>query len=185
MPNKVFSFVNLIKQNRHQPVGYFMSTVKKPSYLNFDIDSYPWKPDIDYRQFPEKYKVGKGEQGVLICQPYKAEIGQHWRFKSPEIAEASSRKIFAMFRAYLKANDFVGADMARKYLQMGYTRARRYANYKGGKKYDKDKDYQPLERGKGTEEKAAAAAIFYKVYKEAEADPLYAAMKKDWKKARG
>ncbi|MFF5380932.1 DUF4385 family protein [Pedobacter suwonensis] len=27
--------------------------------------------------------------------------------------------------------------MARKYLQMGYTRARRYANYKGGKKYDK------------------------------------------------
>ena len=25
--------------------------------------------------------------------------------------------------------------MARKFLQMGFTRARRYANYKGGKKY--------------------------------------------------
>ena len=27
-------------------------------------------------------------------------------------------------------------DMARKFLQMGYTRARRYANHRGGKKYD-------------------------------------------------
>lgn len=35
----------------------------------------------------------------------------------------------------MKENDFVGADMARKCLQMGYTRARRYANYPGGKKY--------------------------------------------------
>jgi hypothetical protein len=38
-----------------------------------------------------------------------------------------------MLRAYLKADDFGGADMARKILQMGYARARRYANYKGGK----------------------------------------------------
>lgn len=156
-----------------------------PSYLNFDIGSYPWKPDIDYRVHPERYRVGKGEQGVLICQPYKSEIGQHWRFKTPEIANQSSETIYNMFKNYLKTNDFVGADMARKYLQMGYTRARRYANYKGGKKYDKDKDYKPLERGTGSEEKAESAAIFYAAYKKAEADPTYAAMKRDLKKARG
>ena len=40
-----------------------------------------------------------------------------------------------MFLAYLREGDFVGADMARKFLQMGYTRARRYANHKGGRKY--------------------------------------------------
>ena len=40
-----------------------------------------------------------------------------------------------MFLDYLVADDFVGADMARKFIQMGYTRARRYANHKGGKKY--------------------------------------------------
>ncbi len=28
--------------------------------------------------------------------------------------------------------------MARKFLQMGYTRARRYANHKSGKKYSKE-----------------------------------------------
>ena len=54
----------------------------KPTYLNFDKDNYAWKSDIDYRLYPEKYKVGKGEQGVLICEPYKSEIGKHWRFKN-------------------------------------------------------------------------------------------------------
>ena len=28
--------------------------------------------------------------------------------------------------------------MARKFIQMGYTRARRYTNYKGGRKYNED-----------------------------------------------
>lgn len=75
--------------------------------------------------------VEKGEQGVLICQPYKSEIGIDWRFKAREIAEESAKKIYAQFLDYLQMGEFAGTDMARKYLQMGYTRARRYANYKG------------------------------------------------------
>ena len=27
---------------------------------------------VDFRQQPELYRVGKGEQGVLLVQPYKA-----------------------------------------------------------------------------------------------------------------
>ncbi|RZL69356.1 MAG: DUF4385 domain-containing protein [Pedobacter sp.] len=162
-----------------------MGKENQPSYLNFDLEKYPWKSDIDYRAHPELYKVGKGEQGVLICEPYKSEIGKHWRFKDSVIAKESSTKIYLMFQEYLKKNDFVGADMARKYLQMGYTRARRYANYKGGKKYDKNHDYALLARGTGEEEKAKAAAIFFKIYKQAEADEIYAQLKKDWKKNIG
>lgn len=162
-----------------------MNKDPRPSYLDFDIDSYPWKPDIDYREHPERYRVGKGEQGVLICQPYKAEIGQHWRFKTQEIATKSSNKIFEMFQQYLQQNDFVGADMARKYLQMGYTRARRYANYKGGIKYQKENNYKLNARGTGEAEKAAAAQIFYQKYKEAEAQPIYKHLKADWKKRYG
>lgn len=162
-----------------------MASERKPSYLDFDLDSYPWKPDIDYSKHPERYRVGKGEQGVLICEPYKSQIGPHWRFRTPEIATQSSEKILQMFNEYINQNDFVGADLARKYLQMGYTRARRYANYKGGKKYDKDRDYLPLERGTGSDEKAKSAQIFYLAYKTAEAHPVYARLKKEWKKARG
>ncbi|NEQ26896.1 MAG: DUF4385 domain-containing protein, partial [Microcoleus sp. SIO2G3] len=91
--------------------------------------------NIDFRQHPELYRVGKGEQGVLLVEPYKSEILQYWRFKTPEIARESSEKIYQMFLTYLEEDDFVGADMARKFLQMGYTRSRRYANHKSGRKY--------------------------------------------------
>jgi hypothetical protein len=90
---------------------------------------------IDFRLHPELYRVGKGEQGVLLVEPYKSEIIPFWRFKTPDIARESSEKIYEMFLDYLDQDDFVGADMARKFLQMGYTRSRRYANHKSGRKY--------------------------------------------------
>lgn len=158
---------------------------KKPSYLDFDKKSYAWRPDIDYRKQPEKYKVGKGEQGVLICEPYKSELTPHWRFKTPDIAKKSAATIYKMFLAYLRRDDFVGADMARKFLQMGYTRARRYANYKGGKKYDKKDGYKPLTRGTGDPVKAESAAIFYEIWQKAEAKPKYKKLKDQWKKDFG
>jgi len=91
---------------------------------------------LDLRKNPEFYAIGKGEQGVLLVEPYKSEILPHWRFKDPELAQLSAATIYKLFLDYLAANDFVGADMARKFLQMGYTRARRYTNYKGGRKYE-------------------------------------------------
>lgn len=161
------------------------SKTRRPSYLGFDKTKYAWKPDVDYRKHPELYRVGKGEQGVLICEPYKSELTPHWRFKTPDIAKASSAKIYKMFLAYLRTDDFVGADMARKFLQMGYTRARRYANYKGGKKYDKDHDYKPLDCGTGDPVKAESAAIFYDIWQKAEAKSKYKTMKDQWKKDHG
>jgi len=157
----------------------------KPSYLNFDKKDYAWKSTINYRDHPEQYRIGKGEQGVLICEPYKSELIPYWRFKTPDIAAESSRVIYGMFKAYLKNNDFVGADIARKFLQMGFTRARRYANYKGGKKYDKDNDYALNERNTGNPAKAKSASIFYKLWKKAEAHPVYAFRKLQWKTLYG
>jgi hypothetical protein len=68
---------------------------------------------------------------------------------------------------------------------MGYTRARRYANYKSGRKYDKKNDFSLHERGTGDPQKAESAAIFYEYWKKAEAVPRYAAAKKDWKERYG
>jgi len=158
--------------------------MEKPSYLGFDKAAYPWRGDIDYRSHPELYRVGKGEQGVLICEPYKGELLPQWRFKTPEIAKASSRAIYRMFLRYLKQGDFVGADMARKFLQMGFTRSRRYANYKGGRKYDPG-DLHQLEKGSGDPQKAAGASIFYEAWRKAEARPAYARMKAEWKARYG
>ena len=116
----------------------------------------------DFRRHPELYRIGKGEQGVLLIEPYKSEILPHWRFKTVAEAEESSEYIYKMFLRYLKANDFPGADMARKFMQMGWTRARRYANHKSGRKYDKATG-EELPQCKDAE-KAEAAAVFYERY---------------------
>ena len=131
---------------------------------------------IDFRQQPELYRVGKGEQGVLLVEPYKGEILPHWRFKTVAEAEKSSVKIYKMFLACLKADDFPGADMARKFLQMGWTRARRYANHKGGRKYDKTTG-EELHTSED-KEKAAAAAVFYERYVTARQHAEYVRQKK-------
>jgi hypothetical protein len=73
---------------------------------------------IDFREHPELYRVGKGEQGVLLVEPYKSEILPHWQFKTPAIARKSANKIYKMFLEYKAKDDFVGMDMARKFLQM-------------------------------------------------------------------
>jgi len=130
------------------------------SRLAFDY-SLDFK-SIDFRRQPELYRIGKGEQGVLLVEPYKSEILPHWRFKTVDEAKKSSAQIYKMFLAYLKAQDFPGADMARKFLQMGWTRARRYANHKGRRKYDQ-KTGDELPRTEDPE-KAAAAAVFYERY---------------------
>ena len=74
--------------------------------------------------------------------------------------------------------------MARKFLQMGFTRARRYANYKGGRKY-RAEDYSLLERGTGDPQKAISADIFYRLRQKAEASVKYKKLKEEWKKKIG
>lgn len=148
---------------------------------------------IDFRQHPELYRIGRGEQGVLLVEPYKSEILPHWKFADPEKATLSSDKIYQLFLNYLNDGDFVGADMARKFLQMGYTRARRYANHKGGKKYkgavpDDKKglsgahERDELPRDPEDPVKAESARIFKLKWDEAKNHPQYIELKDQFKK---
>ncbi|MBG9378306.1 DUF4385 domain-containing protein [Panacibacter sp. DH6] len=91
--------------------------------------------NLDLRKQPGLYRTGLGEQGVLLAEPYKSEILPYWKFKTPKEAKTSAKKIYALFLGYRKQHDFIGMDMARKFIQMGFTRSRRYANHKSGKKY--------------------------------------------------
>ncbi len=132
---------------------------------------------VDFRKHPELYKIGRGEQGVLIAEPYKSEILPHWKFKTPEIAEVSAKKVYAMFEEYGQQNDFVGMDMARKFLQMGFTRARRYANHADGRKYASDGRIREQEKDWAISDKAKSAEIFYRYYERAKNDATYLQLK--------
>lgn len=138
---------------------------------------------LDLRKDPSLYRTGKGEQGVLLVEPYKSEILPYWKFKTPELAKKSARKIYSLFRNYKRDHDFVGMDMARKFLQMGYTRSRRYANHKSGRKYDgavpKDKKGQSGAHGRKQlprdidNVKAESARIFYDYWQKVRKDKQY------------
>ena len=137
---------------------------------SLDFDS------IDFRKRPDLYRIGKGEQGILLVEPYKSEILPHWRFKTPALARLSANKIYEMFLEYKASEDFVGMDMARKFLQMGYTRSRRYANHKTGRKY-REGTRNVLKREEDPV-KAESARIFYEKWKKAREDSTYLNLKK-------
>lgn len=145
-------------------------------------DSYR---NINFREHPELYKIGRGEQGVLMAEPYKSEILPHWKFKTPDIAEASAKHIYEMFKDYKQQDDFVGMDMARKFLQMGFTRARRYANHASGKKYATDGSVREQEKDWADSDKAKSAEIFYGYYTKAKNDVQYVQMKERHKTKQG
>lgn len=137
---------------------------------------------IDFRKEPLRYKPCIGEQGVFLTQPYSTEIRDHWRFRTLAIARESASTISAMFEEYLSINDFVGADTARKFLMMGWTRSRRYANHPSGTKW-RAGAVIPQAEDSQTSEKAECARVFKAAYDKARTEPRYLAMRAAHKKA--
>ena len=127
------------------------------------------------------YRIGRGEQGVLLVRPYTDDICAHWRFVNEETAIKSSDAIYKMFCTYRRNKDFIGMDMARKFLEMGFTRARRYANHSSGRKYDSNGKVRPQEVDWKTNEKAKSAQIFKVIRDKAAYDPTYKQMRKEWR----
>lgn len=144
-------------------------------------------PALESSSLRYSYEIGRGETGVLTFEPYKGLILPYWAFRTVPIARNSSRILWSIFQSYVARQDFVGADMARKFIQMGMTRARRYANHKGGRKYAKDTG-ERLERwsggtsedGRKRREKEEASEVFKEVWRRCIDDSAYKALKKDW-----
>ena len=134
-----------------------------------------------FRPNDRRYRIGRGEQGVLLVRPYTDVICKHWRFKTLKEAIVSSQKIFDMYLDYRIQKDFVGMDMCRKFLEMGFTRARRYANHKDGKKYGKDGKVLPQEKDWATSEKAKSAKRFKEFRDLVTQDEFYISMRKEWR----
>ena len=134
-----------------------------------------------FRPNDTRYRIGRGEQGVLLVRPYTDVICKHWRFKTVKEAKKSAEHIYNMYADYRVLKDFIGMDMCRKFLEMGFTRARRYANHKDGKKYDKDGKVLPQEKDWATSEKAKAAKIHKEYRDRVTKDAKYISMRKMWR----
>ena len=91
------------------------------------------------------------------------------------VGAESAKAIYGRFLDYKAEGDFVGMDVARRYLQMGYTRSRRYARYHGGNKM------KPLEEPDS--EKSRAAEIFYEKWRAAAEDEEYLRLKEEHRRS--
>ena len=143
---------------------------------------------LDYKKLNFKdpkirklYRIGRGEQGVLLVRPYTNFICRYWRFKTLKEAIYSSTRIKMLYNYFRAKKDFVGMDMCRKFLEMGFTRARRYANHKDGKKYGKDGKILPQEKDWATSEKAKSARRFKDFRDLVTQDEFYISMRKEWR----
>ena len=140
------------------------------------------------------YRIGRGERGVLTYEPYKSYLMPRWRFRTVQIARTSSDTLWNIFLEFYQQKDFVGMDMTRKFIQMGMTRSKRYANYKGGRKYvdgkEKGNMIQKSKGHNGREEKEEASRIFREVWERCRSHEGYLELKeeflreqKEWLKA--
>ena len=147
--------------------------------FNYDLDYKSL--DFTNEETRELYRIGRGEQGVLLVRPYTDDICAHWRFKTPKIAIESAHTIFDMYLDYLEEKDFIGMDMCRKFLEMGFTRSRRYANHNTGKKYDDEGNVRPQEPDHATSKYAKSAQIFKRVRDMVAKNDIYVTMRKQWR----
>ena len=138
--------------------------------------------DFSLEENRKLYRIGRGEQGVLLVRPYTNDICTHWKFRTPEIAVESSNHIYGMYLDYRDQKDFIGMDMCRKFLEMGFTRARRYANHNSGRKYKRGtRDILPQEKDHATSKYAQSATIFKKVRDIVAKNEIYVKMRKEWR----
>ena len=149
----------------------------------FDYDLDYKNLDFTVEENRKLYRIGRGEQGVLLVRPYTNDICSHWRFVNEDTARQSAAKIYEMFVEFRRRKDFIGMDMARKFLEMGFTRARRYANHRTGKKYDDEGNVRPQEPDHATCDFAKSAQIFKKVRDIVAYNDTYKCMRKQWRAA--
>jgi hypothetical protein len=133
--------------------------------------------DLDFRAHPEAYRVTGDEQGVFKVEPYKSELLPLWQFNDEAAARTAISALEERYTDYREADDFVGMDMVRKYLRMGFTRAMRYAKYPGGTKYHDDGTERTPQQWADPDKRAAAVA-FREAWEAVREDPAYQRMKK-------
>ena len=155
----------------------------RPLLLDMSEDGPEY--DINFRETPEEYEIGRGEQGVFKMQPYKDELLPLWGVASLDDAEEGAAAIYERFEEYRRAGDFPGMDLARKFLRMGWTRALRYAKYPGGQKYEEDDDGTRVEREPQQwydEEKYEISQVYREYLDRVKQDDTYRRRREQWQR---
>ena len=78
-----------------------------------------WDHTINYQENPFLYTYTDDCKGMYTCNPYKEELLQLWKFLKKDSASQTAKDLYSYFLKMLEKKDFVGADLARKYILAG------------------------------------------------------------------
>ena len=141
--------------------------------------------DLDYKSLDftdaetrKLYRIGRGEQGVLLVRPYTNDICAHWRFVDEPTARKSADKIYQMFCRFKTKRDFIGMDM-EEILEMGFTHVVMLIIPVEGSTIKCLVKSDPSTRLEN--KKTKSAAIFKEVRDKAAYDPEYQHMRRSWR----
>ena len=147
----------------------------------FDYELDYKRLDFTDEETRKLYRIGRGEQGVLLVRPYTNDICAHWRFKTPEIAVNLQIKSYQCILSIWLMEILLVWICVVNFLEMGFTRSRRYANHHSGKKYDDEGNVRPQEPDHATCDFAKSAQIFKKVRDLVAKNATYVTMRKTWR----
>lgn len=166
-----------------QNAAYFQR-IRRFRHRSFNIcygrlHSNAWNRRIETKQCSsESFSDPKALAYIVALTGLVSDHNEDEAHAAGVIARKSSQQIYDKFIEYDERDGFVGMDMRRKFLQMvhflttsfsleaGMTRAKRYANHAGGKKYDRTagKELEKSGGHEGAEEKLEASLIFREVW---------------------
>ena len=72
--------------------------------------------DFSIEENRKLYRIGRGEQGVLLVRPYTNDICTHWRFKTPDEAVRSSNKIPLLLIVTKHGVDFISRFASHRFI---------------------------------------------------------------------
>ena len=134
-------------------------------------DTGSMRPSVDYRRHPERYRTAAAASDVLNVEPYSSELLPYLHFRGERSAKHAAQAMYDMFMRYRDQSDFVGMDMARKFLEMGWLRTRRYASLTS--EMLSHSTIPPRHDFR----LADASRMFYKLFQKARNDPTYVVLK--------
>jgi len=74
---------------------------------------------------PEQYLFEKSMKDVTTFEPYSSRIMPFFKYDTLDDARESASQILYLFRWYMDQEDYIGADIAKAYLESGYRLAKR------------------------------------------------------------
>ncbi len=113
------------------PQLYFLykitkSLKNKKTLLQLNINSLKYRKKlkfpnnkINYHKNPEYYVYTKYDNESHLIQPYNKIILSLYNIDNNKEAKYSCMQIFNLFNDYIINNDFIGADVCRKFIQLG------------------------------------------------------------------